>query len=376
MITCCTERTSTHHAEPSQRPIRSPLFPDIGMPIIKVALTYHYPDTFLWNDIHPVAIMPTFSFIIPVKPGGYVAALESLRRLSADTAQFEILIAEGSSPSRQRNAAVHEARGEILFFLDDDSHVAADCLDICTSIMSEESVATVGGPSLTPKADSMLQQLFGLALSSLFGAGGMRNRYRRVGHVRETTDKELILCNLAMKREIFLVAGGLDERLYPNEENELLDRIQASGKKLVHAPAMAIQRSQRSSLRQFTRQMFAYGRGRAQQTLIAGSGPTIGFVPLLFLIYLGLLPFAAATPLAFIPLWAYAVLDVCFTTAAIVSSGLIAGILLLILFPLMHISNGYGLLFGLICGKKGVAPASQNQAISIRKVKEFEQLNW
>lgn len=320
--------------------------------------------------------MPTFSFIIPVKPGGQIAALDSLRRLSPLPHQFEVLIAEGCSPSRQRNTAAHQAQGEILYFLDDDSRVQPDCLESCAAIMTDAAVAVVGGPSLTPEDDSPLQQLFGLALSSLFGAGGMRNRYRYFGNLRETTDKELILCNLAIRRSIFLETGGLDERLYPNEENELLDRIQSSRKKLLHAPDMAIRRSQRKSLKQFIRQMFSYGRGRAQQTLIAGVGPIIGFVPLLFLMYLILLPFVASNFLYVIPLFLYAMLDICFTVAAIAATGSISALFLFFLFPLMHISNGYGLLFGLISGKKGKSATNSDQPICIRRLKEFGQHDW
>jgi len=204
----------------------------------------------------------------------------------------------------------------------------------------------------------------------------MRNRYRSAGSVRETTDRELILCNLAMRRNIFIEAGGLDERLYPNKENELLDRIQSSGHKLVHAPHMAIHRSQRRSLRLFIRQMYSYGRGRAQQTLIAGSGPLIGFVPLLFLIYLALLPLAPPTPLFLFPLWTYAVLDLCFTTGAIRSSGSSSAVSLMFLFPLMHIANGFGLLFGLIGGRSGNSSTRADQTISIRRLKEFGQRDW
>jgi hypothetical protein len=237
-------------------------------------------------------------------------------------------------------------------------------------------VAAVGGPSLTPQADSTLQQLFGLALSSLFGAGGMRNRYRSTGDVRETSDKELILCNLAMKRDIFLEAGGLDERLYPNEENELLDRIQSSGMKLMHAPKMAIHRSQRRSLPLFIRQMFSYGRGRAHQTLIAASGPIIGFVPMLFLIYLALLPFVPSALPYYIPIYLYAILDICFTAAAVGSFGSISAGALLYLFPLMHISNGYGLLYGFISRKNRSSSTNCSHAVSIIRLKEFGQHNW
>jgi cellulose synthase/poly-beta-1,6-N-acetylglucosamine synthase-like glycosyltransferase len=321
--------------------------------------------------------MATFSVIIPVKPEGYVAALAALHHLDETSNQFEVLVVEGCSPSRQRNTAAQEAQGEILFFLDDDSRAAPDCLNSCASIMTDPAVAVVGGPSLTPKDDTVLQQLFGLTLSSIFGAGGMRNRYRAVGDTRNTTDTELILCNLAIRRDIFLGAEGLDERLYPNEENELLDRIQSSGNKLVHAPHMAIHRSQRKSLRLFIRQMFSYGRGRAQQTLIAGIGSIIGFVPLLFLVYLALLPFVPATAsLLYIPLCLYIFLDTCFTAAAMISTGSLSAGILLFLFPLMHISNGYGLLLGLVRGKNGAAQTQANQAITVRRLKEFGQHNW
>ena len=117
--------------------------------------------------------MATFSIIIPVKPGGFIAALLSLRQIKTAGHTFEILIAEGSSPSRQRNAAVNEAHGDIIYFLDDDSRVVPDCLNICARLLEDEAAAVVGGPSLTLPDDSLLQQLFGCALSSLLGAGAV-----------------------------------------------------------------------------------------------------------------------------------------------------------------------------------------------------------
>lgn len=317
----------------------------------------------------------TFSFIIPVKPGRCVAALESLRRLEVPSEIFEVMVVEGCSPSLQRNSAAQEAGGDILYFLDDDSLVSPDCIATCTSVMGDSNVAAVGGPSLTPASDSTMQQLFGLALSTLFGAGVMRNRYRAVGEVRETTDKELILCNLAMRRSIFLASGGLDERLYPNEENELLDRVLVSGKKLIHAPELAIRRSQRRSVRLFIRQMFSYGRGRAQQTLIAGYGPLIGFIPLLFLFYLALLPLAALNLLFLLPLFLYSVLNIVFTAAAMFSSGSASALLLPFIFPLMHISNGCGLLYGLVGGKNG-KKAPPDSTITVKHLKQFGQQDW
>ena len=320
--------------------------------------------------------MPTFSFIIPVKPGGFVAALESLRKIAAPASQFEVVIAEGCSPSSQRNTAVSEARGEIIYFLDDDSHVAPDCLARCAQILADHAVAVVGGPSLTPSSDSLLQQLIGDALSSLLGAGAVRNRYRARGVTRTTSDKELILCNLAIRRTVFIDSGGFDERLYPNEENELLDRIVSRGLKLVHSPEMAVHRSQRRTLRLFIRQMFAYGRGRAQQTLIAGPGTITGFAPLLFLMYLLLLPALPLTRFTLAPLFAYLALVFSSSVSAVVKSGSLSRTLMISLYPLMHISNGWGLFCGLFGGKHGKSKACDAAGITIRRIKGFGQSTW
>ncbi len=313
--------------------------------------------------------MPTFSFIIPVKPGGDVKALGALRQIGEQAWPYEILIAEGTVPSRQRNLAAHQCHGDILYFLDDDSRVAADCLAQCAGALADPGIAVAGGPSLTPDDDTRLQHLFGLALSSPFGAGAVRNRYRSAGVLRMTTERELILCNLAIRRDVFLAAGGLDERLYPNEENELLDRIAAAGYRMVHVPTLWVMRSQRPTLAAFVRQMFSYGRGRGQQTLIAGPGSVTSFMPLAFVTYLAMLAFLPPTLPWRLPAMAYAALDVIFTLGAMSSGAGLGSICLLALFPLMHCANGVGLLYGLLGGRP--RKPSGHAEVMIRRVKEF-----
>lgn len=319
--------------------------------------------------------MFSFSFVIPVKPGGEIAALSSLHDIDTASFPFEVLVAEGCLPGRQRNLAVSQAKGDIVYFLDDDSMVPGDRLDMLAEIMTQVEVAVVGGPSLTPVGDSMLQQLFGCAMASLFGAGGVRNRYRATGSRRYTSEKELILCNLAMRRDVFLASGGFDERLYPNEENELLDRVKAAGHRLVHAPEMAIQRSQRRTVKQFVRQMISYGRGRAQQTLIAGGGSVVSFVPMFFVLYLSAILLVWPGGLWLMPLYAYLCLDLLFTVQAVMTSSSLSRLLLLFIFPVMHVSNGCGLIYGLLGGKSGIT-RDNGCEVNVRRVKTFEQDVW
>jgi succinoglycan biosynthesis protein ExoA len=308
----------------------------------------------------------TFSIIIPVKPGGYVAACEHLEKIMPDDPRYEILLAEGSAPSQQRNLAAREAAGDILYFLDDDSLIHPENFALCSDGMSDPAVAVVGGPSITPAGDNWLQQLFGYALASLFGSGAVHNRYRAHGETRVTTDKELILCNLAVRRSLFIELDGFNECLYPNEENEFLERVTSAGYTLLHAPAMCVSRSQRHTLKAFIRQMFNYGRGRGQQTLITSSYSVTSFIPLFFVAYLVLSLICIKYVLLLVPL-------VIYLSAAVVSSlcllrrtGRLFSMLLIGLYPLMHSVNGVGLLWGLINGKPDPV---RDSSIRIRKIK-------
>jgi len=230
------------------------------------------------------------SVIIPVKPGGFVAAVESLRRLVPSGVEYEVLIAEGRRPSRQRNMAVKEAVGDLLYFLDDDSCAVPDALERIAVHMRDPGVAVVGGPSLTHADNSPFQRSVAWVLASAFGGGAIRNRYRKFGTLRETDDRELILCNLAFRKDVFLSLGGLDERLYPNEENELIDRLLAGGYRLLHDPDLYVTRSQRPTLKAFVRQMLTYGKGRAEQTLLSRRVDAKAIIPSLFAIYILSLP--------------------------------------------------------------------------------------
>lgn len=291
----------------------------------------------------------TFTIIIPVKPAGEVRALDRLRKsVDYPPERFEVLVAEGRRPSRQRNLAAAEAKGEVLYFLDDDSLTEPGFLCRAARHFSEPAVSVVGGPSLTPETDTVFQRSAGIALSSLLGGGGARNRYRKTGVARPTSERELILCNMAVRKEIFLAMGGLNERLYPNEENELLDRVSQKGFRLIHDPDLAVHRSQRPTLGAFCRQFLGYGRGRGEQTRIAGVRSVIDFLPSLFLAYLLALPMVH-TRVALLPLCAYGLAVLASSLAGGAQQRLFAVIpRLTILYPALHICYGLGFVQGIL----------------------------
>lgn len=316
--------------------------------------------------------MIRFSVIIPVKPGGEVRALERLKLVAYPADCFEILVAEGRNPSRQRNRAAAMASGDVLYFLDDDSLALPDFLGRAALRYEEPRVAVVGGPSLTPDTDSLLQHAFGMVFVSRFGGGGVRNRYRWHGGVRATGEHELILCNLSFRRELFREFGGFDERLYPNEENELMDRIAATGRHLIHDPGLAVERSQRRTVRAFVRQLFGYGRGRAEQTIISGRIKPVAFVPLLFVIYLALLPVCRDLRML-APLILYLLMAIVFAVREGIRKRLFRPALLLpLLFFLFHGAYGVGMVRGFL-----LYPFRKNHSrpgdVTVRLVKSFTE---
>lgn len=226
--------------------------------------------------------------IIPTRPEQKeVLAVEYAKKLNYPPERLEILLARGRQPSKQRNAALAQSRGEIIYFLDDDSVPAAQNLLKAVEHFVDPAVQMVGGPNLCPAAAPMLERAFAGTMGTWLAFGPSASRYRAKGAVRSSSEKELILCNLAARRAVMLELGGFNEALYPNEENALMDELQKRGGKLVYDPSFIVHRRPRSNLFDFIRMLQTYGRGRAEQFRVRptwGSAPN--FVPPLFCLWL------------------------------------------------------------------------------------------
>lgn len=208
------------------------------------------------------------SVVVPCEPGGDPSAcLQALKSLpkAEKSLILEVFVVWGRHPSRQRNQAALQARGAWLLFLDADSRLSPGSLPALLDSARRFGAVAVGGPNLPPADESPLGLAFDRVLGSWAGSGASRARYASVGLARVCGEKELILCNVLMRREAFAHAGGFREDLYPNEENELFNRLRAAGLRLVYEPQATVRRPRRQSVWDFTLQAFRYGRGRTQQ---------------------------------------------------------------------------------------------------------------
>ena len=242
--------------------------------------------------------LPSVTIIIAARPDqAEINAVVAARQMDYPPELLEIIVARGRQPSIQRNTALRAARGELIYFLDDDSVPPPDNLRRTASHFSDSQVQIIGGPNLCPPDAPVLEQVFALTLGNWIAFGPSRARYAPVGKLRDSGEKELILCNLVARRETLLEFGGFNEALYPNEENALMDEIQKRGGRLLYDPELIVHRRPRGTIKSFAKMLMTYGRGRAEQVRVhPTSGSVLNFVPPLFCVFLIGLPFLVKMP--------------------------------------------------------------------------------
>ena len=313
--------------------------------------------------------MPSVTIIIPARPDQTeIKAVVAARQLDYPSDRLEITVARGKQPSVQRNAAIRAARGELIYFLDDDSVPSPGNLRAAAKYFADPAVKMVGGPNLCPPDAPLLEQVFALVLGS-WAFGPSRARYTPVGEARPASEKELILCNLMARRADLLELGGFNEALYPNEENALMDELHKRGGKLIYDPQWIVHRRPRRSLKAFIKMLMTYGRGRAEQFRLHPTfGSALNFAPPLFCLYLvALLVFvfvplnATLTPLklwAAAPLALYVLFVFLLVLASIPSGGVLRSLLATPLLAITNIFYGIGIWRGLFTRLKSPAQSS------------------
>jgi succinoglycan biosynthesis protein ExoA len=308
---------------------------------------------------------PLVSVIIPVHPAKTEArSAVASRLLDYPREKLEILVVRSTDlatfPSMKRNAAIRAARGELIYFLDDDSVPLPGNLRRAVAHFADPEVQMVGGPNVCPSDAPTIEQTFANVMGSWLAFGPSCARYRGVGKLRESSEKELISCNLVSRRDVLLESGGFDESLYPNEENALMDAVLKRGK-LLYDPEMVVHRRPRSNFKSFAKMLFSYGGGRAQQfRLHPTAGSAINFVPPAFCVYL--LAELILVPARVLPLWTllpaalYLAAVLGQTAAVMMRTDFMSGLRALPLLALTNILYGAGVLRGLFSRIAHVKP--------------------
>jgi len=270
------------------------------------------------------------------------AVLEDAARRDA---RIRVVRFGGGSASAARNAGVWASTAPVLYFVDDDVCVPRDGLAALLDEMdARPEIAVLGGPNLTPPGDPPFAQMTGALLGSRWGSGITQPRYSpsRPGPARE---RDLILCNLAVRRSVF-ERGIVFPALFGGEENVLMGHAEHRGMALWYSPRVWVFHRRRHDLRGYLKQVYRYGWGRANAVWRAPrTAHPAYFVPVAFLAYLlGLPLLAVGSVLFWLPLGAYGVGTVVAATRIALRHRRPGWLLpLLALFPATHVTYAVGL---------------------------------
>jgi succinoglycan biosynthesis protein ExoA len=279
---------------------------------------------------------------------GEVAAV--VERAAGRDPRVRSVTSSGVSASEARNYGVAAARGPVLHFVDDDVEVPPDTAGKLLALFSaHRDVCVIGGPNLTPPDDPSFSHVSGEVLASPWGSGLAHVRYARAPE-RPAGEQHLILCNLAVKREVF-ESGLRFPVLFGGEENVLMGRAAHAGHRLLYSPEVWVHHRRRTNLSGYVEQMFRYGRGRALALLYApGTFHVAYFAPVVLLAYVICLPALALLSLwSLLPLGLYALGSLVAALAIAFRRRRLAWLPgLIALFALTHVVYAAGLLVSLI----------------------------
>jgi hypothetical protein len=316
--------------------------------------------------------MPCFSSLSFMEPPRYTVivpmprfradepVLVSLRETARAAGPTQILVAEGRHPAGQRNAALARARGDIIVFLDNDCSVGLEFWEELARIFARPEVEIAGGPAVLRPQATGWEKIFHALLTHTLIVGTVSARYAPRGTFRVATQTDLILCNLAVRRPVLEKIGPFSTKLYPNEENEWLDRAQAAGVGAYYDPDLRVCRPQRSTPGQMGLALLRYGIGRTRQFRVSGWKPTFHqFLPLMLVATLAALLYCHLE-MQFGVLWLAASAIIALTCDSTLRGGerIVAGLIA----PLIPLTYAVGQLLGWIALLVPV-PASSSEVV-------------
>lgn len=274
-----------------------------------------------------------------------------VQSLQANHPNLKLITNPGKIAPTGLNAAISQARGEIIVRVDGHCEIEPDYVRRCVEHLNSGEADGVGGPIETI-GDTLTAQAIATAMSSPFGVGG--SAFRTVKNKTMLADT---VAFPAYTRSVIERAGLYDEELVRNQDDEYNYRLRKLGARILLAADVRSKYYSRGTLKKLFRQYFQYGYWKVRvlqkhprQMSARQFIPPLFVASLLFSLLLSLW-----TKLG---LWLLAGIICCYLTANLLASVLTASrsknhfwphlLLLPTIFSSLHLSYGLGFLIGLI----------------------------
>ena len=192
---------------------------------------------------------------------------------------------------QKRNIGTKKAKGDLIAFTDDDTILREDWIkNSVKHIIENKGYVGVGGPNYTPNEELP----FAKAVGRIFGSKFLFSFRYTIGHSKAKEIAHNPTCNYIIKKDI-VTEIKFHETLWPGEDAEFDIRVLKAGYKILYAPDVVVWHHRRPRPTAFLKQMFNYGKTRAQVTKMHPSSFdlryfvfVIAFIVLISLYYISL----------------------------------------------------------------------------------------
>ena len=242
------------------------------------------------------------------------------------------------------NIGISASCGKYIVRLDAHADYAADYISKCVYYLDNTDAENVGGVAET-KANGFMGNAIAKMLSSKFGVGNSQFRTNGESGYVDTVPFG------AFKREVFAKYGGYDERLVRNQDNEMNFRIRKNGGKIYLSNDIHLSYYCRDSVKSICDMAKKNGMWNIiTMKLCPGSMGLRHFIPFAFVLSILVLGiFGLLHPVFWgllgFEMTLYLLLDVFFSVK--LATGVKEFFALLGLFPIFHVSYGFGSMIGI-----------------------------
>ena len=219
--------------------------------------------------------------VVPVRNGELTiqSLLDSLQKLDYDRNKVEVIVVDGNSTDKTqeivkkypvklvvekrkglnlaRNTGIKCSKGEIVAFTDSDCIVPPNWITKIVENFKDPKVSCVGGSAKALDCD-FVSQYADNSIVRLMPFFTKREELEKV----KPFFRHPAGCNMAFRRKVAEEVGYFDENIrYGFDEVEFADRVCRAGYKMVLDPDVLVWHKHRSTLREFLKQNFQYGKG-------------------------------------------------------------------------------------------------------------------
>lgn len=245
------------------------------------------------------------------------------------------------------NIGIKNSNTDIVIILGAHSYIEKDFVKNNVRNLVEKGAEASGG-IIKFVYDSLITKSIGEATSCPFGIGNSSYRYATQEKYVDTVPFA------AYKRKTLDKIGYFDEELIRNQDDEMNFRVSESGGKILLSPDIVSYYTSRSSLHKLWSQYFQYGFWKVRVIQKHNRPASIRhLVPMLFIMFLvlSLILGIFIRPVLYMFLGVvllYLTCDIIFSLKTGMKNEIKSFPYLLIIFPMLHFSYGFGFIKGII----------------------------